>query len=89
MALVLLRMLCSEANIERVFALLRRLFGDHAQHSRGDLVEARLTIMMNNLDVSREFILVSPRWSMWSWRRRPDANSPRSVPPLTARVSSS
>jgi hypothetical protein len=42
--------------VERVFAHLGRLFGDHVQHSRGDLFEARLTIMVNNLEVSREFM---------------------------------
>jgi hypothetical protein len=52
MALILLRMRCSEAEVEWMFARLRRLFGDHARHSRGDLVESRLTIMMNNLDVT-------------------------------------
>jgi hypothetical protein len=56
MALILLRMPCSEAEVERVFAQLRRLFGDHARHSRGDLVEARLTIMMNGLDVAPDFM---------------------------------
>jgi hypothetical protein len=34
-----------------------RLFGDHVRHSRGDLVESRLTIMMNNLDVTPDFML--------------------------------
>jgi hypothetical protein len=47
---------CSEAEVEQVFAHLRRLFGDHAQRSRCDLVEAHLTIMMNNLDVSCEIM---------------------------------
>jgi hypothetical protein len=56
MALILLRMACSEAEVERVFARLRRLFSDHARHSRGDLVESRLTIMMNNLDVTPGFM---------------------------------
>jgi hypothetical protein len=57
MALILLRMRCSEAEVERVFARLRRLFGDHVWHSRGDLVESHLTIMMNNLSVSPDFML--------------------------------
>jgi hypothetical protein len=57
MALIQLRMRSSEAEVERVFARLRRLFGDHARHSRGDLVESRLAIMMNNLDVTRDFML--------------------------------
>jgi hypothetical protein len=56
MALILLRMRCSEAEVERGFTLLRPLFGDHARHSRGDLVESRLTIMMNNLDVTPDFM---------------------------------
>jgi hypothetical protein len=56
MALILLRMRCSEAEVERVFARLRRLFGDHVRHSLGDLVESRLTIMMNNLDVTTDFM---------------------------------
>jgi hypothetical protein len=58
-ALILLRMCCSEAEVERVFTRLRRLFGDHARHSRGDLVESRLTIVMNNLDVTPDFM-----WSL-------------------------
>jgi hypothetical protein len=49
-----MRMRCNEAGVERVFA--RVLFGDHAQHSPGDLVESRLTIMTNNLDVTPDFI---------------------------------
>jgi hypothetical protein len=56
MALCLLRMACSEVEVKRVFARLRRLFGDHVRHSRGDLVESRLTIMMNNLDVMPHFM---------------------------------
>jgi hypothetical protein len=30
--------------------------GDHVRHSRGDLVESCLTIMMNNLDVTPDFM---------------------------------
>jgi hypothetical protein len=56
MALILLRMACSEAEVERVFARLRLLFGDHVRHSLGDLVESRLTFMMNNLDVMPHFM---------------------------------
>jgi hypothetical protein len=56
MAFILLRMRCNEAEVERVFARLRRLFGDHAPHSRGDLIESRLMIMMNNLDVTPDFM---------------------------------
>jgi hypothetical protein len=39
-----------------VFARLRRLFGDHTRHSRADLVEARLAIMINDLNVTPEFM---------------------------------
>jgi hypothetical protein len=56
MSLIQLRMACSEAEMEQVFARLRRLFSDHAEHSRGDLVESRLTVMMNNLDVTPDFM---------------------------------
>jgi hypothetical protein len=56
MALILLRMACSEAEVERVFARLRGLFGDDAHHTQDDLVESRLTIMMNNLDVTPDFL---------------------------------
>jgi hypothetical protein len=58
MALILLRMACSKTEVERVFIRLRRLFGDHSQHSLslGDLVELRLTVMMNNLDVTPDFM---------------------------------
>jgi hypothetical protein len=56
MTLILLQLACSEAEVERVFARLRRLFGDHVRHSRGDLVESRLTIMMNNLDITPDFM---------------------------------
>jgi hypothetical protein len=34
MALILLRILCSEAEVERMFTHLWRLFGDHVQHTR-------------------------------------------------------
>jgi hypothetical protein len=61
MALILLRMPCSESEVERVFSHLRRLFGDHARHTRDDRVEARLTIMMNNLDVTHDFV-EGPSW---------------------------
>jgi hypothetical protein len=57
MALILLRMRCSEAEVEREFTRLRRLFGDHVRHSRGDLVEERLTVMMSNLGVAPDFML--------------------------------
>jgi hypothetical protein len=57
MALILLRMRCSEAEVEQLFARLRRLFGDHARHSQDDLVESRLMITMNNLDVTPDFVL--------------------------------
>jgi hypothetical protein len=56
MALILLRIACSEAEGERVFARLRHLFGDHARHSRGDLVESHLMIMMTNLAVTTDFM---------------------------------
>jgi hypothetical protein len=49
-------MLCSESEVERVFSHLRRLFGEDARHTRDDLIEARLTIMMNNLDVTHDFV---------------------------------
>jgi hypothetical protein len=89
MTLVILGMRCSEAAVEREFTLLRRPFGDHVQHLRGDLVEARLTIMMNNLDVSREFMRGFSQLEHEVLRRRPEADFPRSAPPLTVRVSSS
>jgi hypothetical protein len=50
MALILLRMRCSEAEVERVFARLWRLFGDHARHSQDDLVESHLMITMNHVE---------------------------------------
>jgi hypothetical protein len=56
MALILLRMACSEAEVERVFAYLWHLFGDHPWHSLGDLIELRLTIIMNNLDITPDFM---------------------------------
>jgi hypothetical protein len=52
MALILLRMRCSEAEVGRVLSPLRHLLGDHVQHTQENLVEPRLTIMMNNLDVT-------------------------------------
>jgi hypothetical protein len=56
MALILLRMSWSESEVERVVSHLGRLFGDHARHTRDDLVEARLMIVINNLDVTHDFV---------------------------------
>jgi hypothetical protein len=56
MALILLRMPCSESEVERVFSRLPCLFGGHARHMRDDLVEARLRIIMKNLDVTHDFV---------------------------------
>jgi hypothetical protein len=47
---------CSESEVERVFSRLRRLLSAHARHTPDDLVEARLTIVINNLDVTRDFM---------------------------------
>jgi hypothetical protein len=44
------------AEVERVFARLQHLLGDHARHTQDDLVESRLTIMMNNLDITPGFL---------------------------------
>jgi hypothetical protein len=63
MALILLRMACSEAEVERVFTRLRHLFGNHSRHSQGDLVELRLTIMMNNVSLKRVSIISSPNFA--------------------------
>jgi hypothetical protein len=56
MALILLRMACRKTEVEQVFARLQRLFGDHSRHSLDDLVELRLTIMMNNLKITPDFM---------------------------------
>jgi hypothetical protein len=55
-ALILLRSPPSESEIEQVFSDLRCRFGDHARHTRDDLIEARLIIMMSNLDVKPDFV---------------------------------
>jgi hypothetical protein len=56
MALIRLQIPCSGAEVERVFARLRRLLGDHVRHWRADLVEARENIVVNSLDVTHEFM---------------------------------
>jgi hypothetical protein len=56
MTLILLQLACSETEVERVFARLRRLFCDHPRQSRSDLVESGLTIMMNNFDITADFM---------------------------------
>jgi hypothetical protein len=56
MALILLRMPCCESEVEEVFSHLRHRFGDHARHTRDERLEARLTIMMNNLHVTHDFV---------------------------------
>jgi hypothetical protein len=56
MVLILLRMRCSEAEFERVFARLHHLFGDYDEHTQDDLVESRLTITMNNLNIMPDFV---------------------------------
>jgi hypothetical protein len=56
MALILLRMPCRESEVERVFSHLRCLFGNHDRHTWDDLVEARLTVVVNNPDVTHDFV---------------------------------
>jgi hypothetical protein len=56
MALILLRMACGEAEVERVFARLRYRLGDDVQHMQDDLIESRLTIIMNIRDVTPDFL---------------------------------
>jgi hypothetical protein len=85
-SLVLLEMPYSEAEVERMFTHLRRLFDDYAQYSRGDLIKVRLTIMMNNLDVSRESMRDFSQVEHEILGMPPEANSPWSAPPLTVRV---
>jgi hypothetical protein len=47
MSLILARLPCSEASVERVFSHMRQMLGDRAQAMHGDLLEARLTIKLN------------------------------------------
>jgi hypothetical protein len=81
----------SEAEVERAFSALRQLFGDRSQRAKHDLIEARLTIRMNRLEVSPEIqthapslqdpdgdLLVSP--IAWSWASRTPSSDPKSYP---------
>jgi hypothetical protein len=47
MGMILARLPCSEASVERVFSHMRHMLGDRAQTMHGDLLEARLTIKLN------------------------------------------
>jgi hypothetical protein len=80
MAFVLLRMPCSESEVERVFTRLRRLFGNHARDIRYDLVEARLTVIMNTLDVTPDFA----RGLSQMKAEAPQAPDPQPLPPRFA-----
>jgi hypothetical protein len=52
MILSVLRMACSEAEVERVLARLQHLLGDRVQHTQDNLVESSLIIIVNILDVT-------------------------------------
>jgi hypothetical protein len=49
MAMILIRLPLSEAEVERVFSHMRQLFGDRARSMHMDLIEARLTIKLDRL----------------------------------------
>jgi hypothetical protein len=69
MALILMRMPCSEAEVERVFSRMRVIFGDHRRRIRRDLLESRLILQMNGS------MMTSDRLSaLESLEREDDAN---------------
>jgi hypothetical protein len=47
MAFILMRMPCSEAEVERVFSRMRRIIGKRSVRIKRDLLEARLILQMN------------------------------------------
>jgi hypothetical protein len=48
LALILFQMPLSESSVERVFSILREILGKRRQTMKGDLVEARLTLMFHD-----------------------------------------
>jgi regulator of replication initiation timing len=47
MALILMRMPCSESEVERMFSRMRIIFGKRSKRIKRDLLEARLVLQMN------------------------------------------
>jgi hypothetical protein len=47
MALILMRMPCSESEVERMFSRMRLIFGKRSKRIKRDLLEARLVLQMN------------------------------------------
>jgi hypothetical protein len=56
MALILCHLPCSEAPVERVFSILREIFGSRRHSMKEDLVEAKLTIILNRCDHVAPFL---------------------------------
>jgi hypothetical protein len=55
MAKILLRLPCSEAEVERLFSLMRSIFGTRSQATMEDLLEARLFLMLHRVNSPRLF----------------------------------
>jgi hypothetical protein len=51
MALILMRMPCSEAEVERVFSVMRGIIGKRSIRTKQDLLESRLILQMNGLGI--------------------------------------
>jgi hypothetical protein len=52
MALILMRMPCSEAEVERVFSHMRAIIGRYSARTKRDLLESRLILQMNGSAMS-------------------------------------
>jgi hypothetical protein len=65
MALILLHAPVSESSVERIFSILREIFGTRSQAMKEDLVEARLTLMFQDRRDDVEFCQCYDKWKMY------------------------
>jgi hypothetical protein len=65
MAVILLHAPVSESSVERVFSILREIFGKRRQGMKEDLVEARLTLMFQDRKDANDFSRCYRQWEMY------------------------
>jgi hypothetical protein len=65
MAVILLHAPVSESSVERVFSILREIFGKRRQGMKEDLVEARLTLMFQDRKDALDFSRSYRQWEMY------------------------
>jgi hypothetical protein len=77
MALIVMRMPCSETEVERTFSRMKQIFGKRSKRTKRDLLEARLTLQMNGPKMSPDL-----RSALRKLEGEDDARPPKmQVPP--------